>query len=90
MLVDAAIGEGQKRNMARLFYRHRNKALVFGTCAGLAARAQAAFFSDVLAEKVNFFVINGQGFIGAKLAELGSCKELAFTALMAIAQGRVG
>lgn len=71
--------------MARLFHRCRNEALVFGAGAGLAARAQAAFFGHILAEKVNFLVIDRQGFVGAELAELGFRKEFAIAALAAFA-----
>ena len=82
-LVDAAIGEGQQRNMACLLHRRSDETLVLGACTGLAARAQAAFFRHVLAEKVDFFVVDGQGFIGAELAELGLRKEFAITAFAA-------
>jgi len=82
-LVDAAIGEGQQRDVACLLHRCRNETLVFGAGAGLAARAQAAFFGHVLAEKVDFFVVDGQGFVGAELAELGFRKEFAIAALTA-------
>ena len=82
-LVDAAIGEGQQRNVARLFHRSRNETLVLGAGAGLAARAQVAVFGHVLAKQVNFFVIDGQGLVGAELAELGFRKEFAITTLAA-------
>lgn len=82
-LVDAAIGEGQKRNVARLFYCRRHQTLMFGTGAGLAAWAQVAFFGHILAEEVNFLVIYGQGLVGAELAELGFRKEFAVSALAA-------
>ena len=67
--------------MARLFHRRRDEALVFGAGAGLAARAQVAFFGHVLAEKVDLFIVDGQGLIGAELAELGFRKKFAISAL---------
>jgi len=79
-LVHAAIGEGQERDMARLFHRRRDKALVFGAGARLSARAHVALFRHIFAEKVRFFIVNGQGFVGAELAELGLGKEFAVAA----------
>ena len=79
-LVDAAVGKGQERDMPRLFNCRRNDALMFGAGAGLAAGAQTAFFGHVFAEKVDLFVVDGQGFVGAELAELGLGKELAVAA----------
>ncbi len=79
-LVDAAISEGQQRNVACLFHRCSHQALVLGAGTGLAARAQVAIFCHILAQKVDFFVVNGQGFVGAELAELGFRKEFAISA----------
>ena len=66
--------------MARLFHRRCNEPLVFGAGAGLPARAQVAFLRHVLAEQVYFLVIDGQGLVGAELAELGLGKEFAVAA----------
>ena len=69
--------------MARLFHRCRNEALVLGAGAGLTTGAQAAFLGHVFAEKVDFLIVDGQGLVGAELAELGLRKKFAIAAFTA-------
>ena len=78
--VHVRAGEGQQGNLAGLLHGAGNDALMFGACAGLAARADVAFISDVFSEKVCLFVVDNQGLICTELAEFGPGKEAAFAA----------
>ena len=57
--------------MAGLLDGRRHNTLVFGTCAGLAARTDLAIFSYIFAKQVQLFIFNDQLLICAKLTKLG-------------------
>jgi hypothetical protein len=59
--------------------------LMFCACASLAAWADLAFFGCETAQDIDLFIIDCQVFIGAELANLGTRKVTAFSALFAIA-----
>ena len=70
-------GERQKGNMAGALDGSGYHALMFGACAGLAARPDLAFIGDVFPQQISFFIVYYQAFIGAELAEFWFGKEAA-------------
>jgi hypothetical protein len=73
-------GVGKQGDEAGLFDCFSYDTLVSCARAGLAAWADLAFFSDILSEQINFFVVNGQGFVSAELTEFRLGKETAISA----------
>ena len=62
--------EWKQGDLAGLFDRSSDDALVFCAGACLSARANGAFFCDVFPEQVDLFVIDRQGLISTELAKL--------------------
>ena len=56
-------GERQQSDLAGAFHRVSNRALVFGTCTGLTARANLSFFGDIAAKKISILIVNFHIFI---------------------------
>jgi hypothetical protein len=79
-IVQRPAAEGQESHMTSLFNSRRDHALVFGACAGLAARADFSLFGYIFAKQVGLFVIDNQCLIRAKLTKFGFGKKPAVTA----------
>ena len=69
--------------MAGLLYSRCHHTLVFGTCAGLAARTDLAVFRYIFAKQVNLFIVNDQLLVRAKLTKFRLCEKLAIAAAFA-------
>jgi len=82
-VVHSPAFERQERHVSGLLDGCRHGALVLCAGTGLAARANAAFLCDVFSQKIDLFIVNRQGFVGAELAELRFCEKPAVTAAFA-------
>src|SRR6188474_2086624 len=77
-LIHRSPGERQQSNMARLLDRCRDRTLMSGAGAGLAAGADRAIFGHILPKYICLFVVNHQRFISAELTKFGLGKEATF------------
>ena len=72
--------EGKQGNVTSLLDGGGDHALMAGTCAGLATRADLAIFSNVLPKHICFLVVNRQGFICTELTKFRLREKAAFSA----------
>jgi hypothetical protein len=79
VLAENFTGKRQHSQMSSAFYRDRHLALVPGTGACLAARADLAIFGDEAAELIGLLIIDDCIVISAELANAG-CSVKAFSA----------
>lgn len=76
----ACPGEGQQGDLTGLFDSTGQHALMSGAGASLAAWADLAFISDQAFEHINFFIVNGDGLVSAKLTGLRAGEKATFAA----------